>query len=72
MFLLHLCAWRETVLVQFERCADASVNLRRLLARQQRVVVRQLTRQLLNITQEVRHSSNQTLERERVEITQSL
>lgn len=59
IFLLYLCSLRDTLVIQFKRSADTSVNLRRLLPRQQRVVVRQLARQLLNIAANVRHQDRQ-------------
>lgn len=49
--LLYLCSLRDTLGVQFKRSPDASVNLWRLLPRQERVVIRQPARQLLNITE---------------------
>lgn len=49
--LLYLCSLRDTLVVQFKRSPNASVNLWRLLPRQERVVIRQPARQLLNITE---------------------
>lgn len=50
-FCLYLDSSRETLFIQFERGSNTSANLRRLLSRQERVVIWQSASQLLNNTE---------------------